>query len=165
MELRSPAYPDRVFPGRIDSVGAFLDPQTRVAHARASLDNPDGLLKGEMYVSVEVKEPPDARSNVTLPARAVIYQDGQYYVFVQGTPRKFERRQVTLEREAGADGIGDVVVNGLKPGTPVVSEGSLLINDIMTDEAGGNTAAAQPSVSPIPDNGDPVAAGATPRPL
>ena len=165
VELRSPAYPDRMFPGRIDSVGAFLDPQTRVAHARASLDNPDGLLKGEMYVSVEAKEAPDARSDVALPARAVIYQDGQYYVFVQTTPRKFERRQVALEREAGAGGTGDVVVNGLKPGTPVVAEGSLLIDDMMTDDAGGDTAAAQPSVSPIPDNGDPVAAGATPRPL
>ena len=47
----------------------------------------------------------------------------------------------------------------------MISEGSLRINDMMTDDAGGNTAAAQPSVSPMPDNGDPVAAGATPRPL
>ena len=64
-------------------MGAFLDPQTRVAHARVNVENPDGLLKGEMYVSVEVKEAADAQSDVALPAQAVIYEDGRYYVFVQ----------------------------------------------------------------------------------
>ena len=165
VEIHTSAYPDKVFPGRLDIISAFLDPQTRVAHARATVDNPDGLLKGEMYVSVEAKEPAGASTDVELPARAVIYEDGQYYVFVQEAPRKYVRRRVTLEREAGADGL-NVVVHGIGPNQAVVAQGSLLINDAMAD-AEADTAAAtpQPSVSPMPANGDAVAPNSTPRPL
>ena len=164
VELRSPAYPGRTFPGKLASVGAFLDPQTRVAHARVEVENPDGQLKGEMYVSVEVKEAADAQTDVALPAQAVIYEDGKYYVFVQDAVNRFTRRPVTLEREAGPDG-AQVVVRGLSPDQNVVTQGSLLINDVLA-EASGDTAAAQPAaVKPMPANGDPVAPGTTPRPL
>src|SRR5271165_6603341 len=54
VELRTPAYPGRVFPGKLVVVGASLDPQTRVVHARANVENPDGALKAEMYVTVNV---------------------------------------------------------------------------------------------------------------
>ena len=127
------------------------------------VDNPDGLLKGEMYVSVEVNEAADAMSDVALPARAVIYEDGKYYVFVQTAPGHFERRSVSLEREAGPDG-GDVVVRGIPPDQNVVADGSLLLNDVLAN-AVGDTAVAQPSVKPMPDNGDAVTPGTTPRPL
>ncbi len=160
--LHSPAYPDREFQGKLLTVGAFLDPQTRVAHARVEVDNSDGLLKAEMYVSVEVKEAAGAQTDVTLPARAVIYEDGKYYVFVQKAPGRYERRQVSLEREAGTTG-GVVVVRGIAPDQDVVAQGSLLLNDVLAD-AGGDAAAA-PAVSPMPENGDPTAPGATPRPL
>jgi cobalt-zinc-cadmium efflux system membrane fusion protein len=165
VDLRTPAYPGRVFPGRIDDVGAFLDPLTRVAHARASVDNPDGVLKGQMYVSVEVKEPADAFTDVALPARSVIYQDGQYYVFVEVSPRKFERRQVTLERESGPDGTGDAVVRGIKPGQAVVAEGSLLVNELMADETDDNAPVPAPSPGPAVENGDKATPDSTPRPL
>ncbi len=158
VELRSPAYPGKVFPGKLASVGAFLDPQTRVAHARVDVENLDGQLKGEMYVSVEVKEAADAQTDVALPAEAVIYEDGKYYVFVQSTPNRFTRRSVTLEHEVGPGG-AEVVVRGLSPEQNVVTQGSLLINDVMAD-APDNTAA-----QPMPANGDLVVPGTTPRPL
>ena len=164
VELRTPAYPGKVFPGKLVSVGAFLDPQTRVAHARVDVDNPEGLLKGEMYVSVEVKEAADAQTDVALPAEAVIYEDGKYYVFVQDAVNRFTRRPVTLEREAGPDG-DQVVVRGILPGQSVVTQGSLLINDVLAD-ATDNAAAEKPAeVKSMPANGDPVAPGTTPRPL
>jgi cobalt-zinc-cadmium efflux system membrane fusion protein len=165
VELRSPAYPGRVFTGRIDDVSEFLDPLTRVAHARASVANPDGLLKGQMYVSVEVKEAADALTDVALPARAVIYEDGQYYVFVEVAPRKFARRRVTLERESGPDGLGDAVVRGIKPGQPVVAEGSLLVDQLMADEADEGATQALPSPGPTVENGDAATPDLTPRPL
>jgi cobalt-zinc-cadmium efflux system membrane fusion protein len=146
VELRTPAYPDKTFPGRLEAVGAFLDPQTRVARARASVDNTGGLLKAEMYVSVEVKEAPDAQAEVELPARAVIYEDGKYYAFVQTAARKFEKRQVALEREAGPGG-GTVVVRNILPGQSVVAQGSLLLNDAM---AGAADSAEPPASTPRP---------------
>jgi hypothetical protein len=76
IELRTPAYPGRIFPGKVVTVGASLDPQTRVARARATVENPDGASKAEMYVSVDVKLAADGRSCAEVPATAVFYLDG-----------------------------------------------------------------------------------------
>jgi RND family efflux transporter MFP subunit len=125
VELRTPAYPGRIFPGKLVAVGASLDPQTRVVHARANVENPDGALKAEMYVTVNVKLPKSEGESVEVPASAVIYVNEKYYVFVpaKSDPNKFSRREITVlhERSAGAT----VVIKGVRPGERVVSDGSL----------------------------------------
>jgi membrane fusion protein, heavy metal efflux system len=135
INLRTPAYPGRLFPGKLTVVGASLDPQTRVVHARASVENPDGALKGEMYVTVDVKVPINGTPSVEISASAVIFLDGKYYVFIvdKTNPNKFSRREVKVlhERSAGAA----VVVQGVRPGERVVSDGSLEMNDYL-DQGG-----------------------------
>jgi cobalt-zinc-cadmium efflux system membrane fusion protein len=147
VELRTPAYPGRVFPGKLVVVGASLDPQTRVVHARANVENPDGLLKAEMYVTVNVKMPMTEGLAVEVPASAVIYVDGKYYVFVpsKSDPNKFSRREVTVlhERSAGAT----VVIQGVRPNERVVSDGSLELNDYLGD---GEEEESKPSVAATP---------------
>jgi membrane fusion protein, heavy metal efflux system len=138
VEVRTSAYPDRVFNGHVDLIGAFLDLQTRVAHARASVDNTGELLKAAMYVSVNVKELVASETEVVLPSRAVIFLDGKYFAFVETHPWTFEKREVTIDRDATG---GTLVVRGLRPGDSVVSEGSLLLNDMLLDalpEAGSS---------------------------
>ena len=141
VEVRTSAYPDRVFNGHIDLVGAFLDPQTRVAHARASVDNAEGILKAAMYVRVDVKELLASEAEVVLPSRAVIFLEGKYFVFVETRPSTFERREVTVDRDVNA---GMVVVRGLRPRDRVVSEGSLLLNDMLPENSGASEAEATP---------------------
>jgi cobalt-zinc-cadmium efflux system membrane fusion protein len=136
IELRTPAYPGRVFPGKLTVIGASLDPQTRVVHARAKIENPDGALKGEMYVTVNVKVPMNGAPSVEIPASAVIFLDSKYYVFVpdKTNPNKFSRREVKVlhERSAGAT----VVVQGVETGERVVSDGSLEMNDYLDQGEG-----------------------------
>jgi cobalt-zinc-cadmium efflux system membrane fusion protein len=142
VEVRTSAYPDRIFIGHIDVVGAFLDPQTRVAHARASVDNAACLLKAAMYVSVNVKELLASEAEAVLPSRAVIFLDGKYFVFLETRPRSFEKREVTMERDAAG---GMVVVRGLRAKDRVVSEGNLLLNEMLPeDEPGSSEATAAP---------------------
>ena len=52
--VRSRAYPDEAFDGRLEVVGDSLDPLTRTVNVRGYVDNPDGLLKAEMYVGVDI---------------------------------------------------------------------------------------------------------------
>jgi cobalt-zinc-cadmium efflux system membrane fusion protein len=148
VELRTPAYPGRVFPGRLVAVGASLDPQTRVVHARANVENPEGALKAEMYVTVNVKLPTSEAESVEVPASAVIYVNEKYYVFVpdKSDPNKFSRREITVlhERSAGAT----VVIKGVRPGERVVSDGSLEMNDYLGEGEGEGSkpdAAASPN--------------------
>ena len=150
VEVRTPAYPDDVFAGRLEVVNAFLDPLTRVARARVSLDNGDGRLKAEMYVNVQVRTVEDVSSQLAeLPERAVIFIDGRHYVFVESAPRKFVRRPVTLVRE-GSGNKGNVVVQGVAARERVVSQGGLLMNELLSGEGGGEGSAATSSTTGKP---------------
>ena len=120
VRFRTPAYPDKVFTGRLAVIGTSLDPQTRVAYARATVDNSEGLLRAEMYVSVELPRPQNAVASVEIPASAVSFHDGKYYVIVQSAPHKFDLREVSVVHE-GSAGVS-VVVSGLAPGQQVVSD-------------------------------------------
>jgi membrane fusion protein, heavy metal efflux system len=133
LEVRTSAYPERVFEGRVDLVGASLDPQTRVIHARGSIDNSQGLLKAAMYVTVNVKELLASNPEVVLPTRAVFFLDGKYFVFLETGPWKYEKREVVVTREVSG---GMVIIGGgaLRAGDRVVSEGNLLLNEMLSEE-------------------------------
>ncbi|MEO6784573.1 MAG: efflux RND transporter periplasmic adaptor subunit [Chthoniobacteraceae bacterium] len=145
IEVQSRAYPDRIFEGKLDYIGQSLDPLTRTVKARGHVDNKDGLLKAEMYVSVDVTStgadnPPPGSTAVTtggdsarpraasaaleIPAKAVFFKDNKHFVFVENAPDKYERQPV----EVGAEHQGRVrITRGLNPGQRVVTEGSLLL--------------------------------------
>jgi len=122
LTIRTPAYPDRPFPGRLDRLSAALDPATRTARARGRVPNPEGLLKAEMYVTVDVIR--SATPRLMLPARAVIQDGGHRYVFVQERPGRYRRVAVS----AGPEREGAVpVLSGLEESARVVTQGSLLL--------------------------------------
>ena len=53
-KLRTPAYPDRTFPARIEAVSDYIDPNTRMIKVRASVANGERALKGEMFVTGDI---------------------------------------------------------------------------------------------------------------
>jgi len=121
--VHAQAYPGREFTGSLDRLGAGLDPATRTVHARGSVVNDGGLLKSEMYVTVDVAAPrPGAR--FVVPTRAVIDDNGRQFVFVEERPGRYRRTAVTL----GAEREGTVpVMAGLEGNARIVTQGSLLL--------------------------------------
>lgn len=122
LRVTSAAWPERVFPGRLEVVGASLDPTTRTLRARGRVENADGLLKGGMYVTIDVFETAAARRMV-LPAYAII-RDDQTFVFVEEAPGRYRRTPVSIgaERE-------DVVtvLSGVQDSSWLVTWGSLFL--------------------------------------
>jgi cobalt-zinc-cadmium efflux system membrane fusion protein len=129
LTIHTPAYPDRTFPGVLERVGASLDPATRTVHARGRLANPDGALKAEMYVTIDVLKPV-AGSGLALPARAVIADGAQRFVFVEEKPGRYRRTAVSVgpEREGRMP-----IVDGLAASARIVTEGSLLLEAAWAD--------------------------------
>jgi membrane fusion protein, heavy metal efflux system len=129
LEVHTPAYPERTFRGTLDRVGLNLDPVTRTIPARGRLENPDALLKDEMYVTIDVVEPA-SRPALALPARAVIEDEGRRYVFVEERPGRYRRTAVSLgpEREGSMP-----VVDGVTAASRVVTEGNLLLEAAWVD--------------------------------
>jgi len=129
----STALPGRSFGGHIDVVSESIDPATRTFRARGTVSNPGRLLKAEMYVAVEI--PRETLGAASVPARAVFLKGDRHYVFVERKPNTFARQEVRVgdEQDSRVD-----VTAGLKAGERVVTDGSVLLEQILDEENGGS---------------------------
>lgn len=117
------AMPDRTWPGRIEYLAPAIDPRTRTAKARLSLDNPDGLLRANMYGVARI-ELADAKPTVMVPKQAVQRAGGATLVFVRLAKDAFEARRVRIGRSEGAH---VEILQGIEAGEPVAATGSFLL--------------------------------------
>jgi cobalt-zinc-cadmium efflux system membrane fusion protein len=122
------AFPGRVFYARVEVVGEGLDPTTRTIKARCLVDNPEKLLRAEMYVTADISS---AASGVDVPTKAIFLKDNQPYVFIESAPGAFVKQAVSV----GAENNGrSVVVSGVSAGQKVVTEGCLLLEATLEGE-------------------------------
>ena len=134
ISLRARAYPDRRFGGVVDLVGASLDPATRTVRVRGTVANPEGMLKAEMYITADVTDGEGAPPGVELPSKALFLEGEQRFVFVEEAPGRFRRQPVTVGPERGGR---SAVLEGVKPGQRVVTEGNLLLEQLVNGAAKG----------------------------
>lgn len=118
------AYPGRTFAARVTDVGAVLDPATRRVQVRAALDNPEGLLRAEMFARV-APQAGSGRERVRLPNAAVLTLGLASFVFVEKSPGVFERRKVVASLQGRET---TWLAEGVQPGERVVTAGALLLN-------------------------------------
>lgn len=114
----------RKFHGVVSYIAAQVDPATRTTLVRIVTQNPEGLLKKDMFVQTDIHT--RTQKNVlTVPVPSVLHDaQNQPFVYVEVEPGKFAQRQIT----AGAQHGDEVeVLSGLKAGERVVSEGSLFL--------------------------------------
>lgn len=130
LRITCKAFPGKVFDGVIEKIGQSMDPFTRTVKVRGVVNNPDRLLRAEMYVIVDVvrslAQTPTAGVNV--PARALFMKNGDSYVFVEESTGRFKRVKVNVGVEK--DDIVPVF-QGLNPGQKVVTEGALLLQSVL----------------------------------
>ena len=116
--------PGRSFRGRIDYVAAALDPVTRRLPVHATVANPQGLLKPEMFADFALDTGP-ADEALGVPASAVIYEGDAARVWVAGPGHALGLRQI----KAGRTQDGEVeVLGGLQPGDQVATSGAIFID-------------------------------------
>ncbi len=116
--------PNRTFHARIDYVAPALDPATRRLTVRATLANPDGALKPEMFADFALDAGPGARA-LGVPSSAVIYEGDTARVWVAGPGHALGLRQIRAGRTQG----GEVeVISGLSSGDRVVTSGAIFID-------------------------------------
>lgn len=125
VEIKTSAYPGRVFRGRISYIGATLDPQTRTLRARIVTANPGELLKNQMYVTAIVQAG-TIHNAIALPDSAVLRDSVNHpFVYVATSrPGQFARRLVDIG--VSQDGRTHIL-DGLKPGDRVVGDGALFV--------------------------------------
>ena len=75
------AYPGKVFKGQVDWVSGMLDPTTRTAKVRCTFDNPDRLLRPEMYATVQISV--EQKKALAIPRDALLRLGEYKVVFVE----------------------------------------------------------------------------------
>jgi cobalt-zinc-cadmium efflux system membrane fusion protein len=123
------AYPDKIYKATIDKVYNVLDPQTRVMKIRVKLDNPDYLLKPEMYANVVVNYA-EPESMITISSSAIVFDNSNNYVLVYGGNKKFTVKKIDLYKTIGAKAY---VRSGLAEGDRIVTFNQLLIYNALTN--------------------------------
>jgi len=118
IEATAAAYPDAPFRGVIRAIDPVIDPATRSVKLRAILPNSDGRIKPGMLVNVTIES--RARTAVAVPELALVLEGERRFVYVLGKDGKAERVPV---KTGGRDGPWVEIVEGLKPGTRIVTEG------------------------------------------
>jgi membrane fusion protein (multidrug efflux system) len=123
IEARAAAYNDQPFRGTIDSIDPVINPETRAITVRAILPNPDRKLLPGMLLTVTVET--EARSALSVPELAIVGEgeDSFVYTIEQGQAKRLQVRTGTRQN-------GRVeILEGLKPGQRVVTEGVVKLAD------------------------------------
>ena len=122
------AYPTERRRGRIAAMSSTVDTTTRSLKVRVVLPNAGLHLKPDMFATIRVVR--SLRSAIVVPRSAVVREGAAAYVFVQTAPSRFQRRAVTLGRDAEPSEIE--VTSGLAPGDPLVIQGAELLRVVAT---------------------------------
>lgn len=125
--IRTEAYPQEAFKGRIDFVGSTLDSATRTVRLRATVENRPEKLKPGMFVKAHVDVPKpvaEAKLILVVPQSALQTLEGRTTLFVQAELGVFERRFVEVGHSF--EGFTEVLA-GVKAGDVVVTEGSFVV--------------------------------------
>lgn len=133
VDLQVLAYPSKVFKGTISNISSVLDTEARVLKVRIVLPNQDGLLKPDMFATVHVHLPHSASAGgdgLAVSQKAVVFDRDHYFVVVETARNKFEVREVNVIQNTTRYAF---VSGKLKPGDIVVTEGSLLLYNDLTD--------------------------------
>ena len=122
------AYKDKIFEGKVDWVSGMLDSTSRTAKVRCTLDNPDKLLKPEMYATVQLSV--EERRAMAIPRESILRLGDATVVFLQvgesdGKVR-FERVPVTVDEGESSNWL--VVQHGLELGQKIVTNGAILLS-------------------------------------
>ncbi|MCG6900974.1 MAG: efflux RND transporter periplasmic adaptor subunit [Gammaproteobacteria bacterium] len=124
VDMKLAAIPGKVFSGRIGYIYPYAEAKTRTIMVRLEFDNPDQLLKPDMFadVTIHAQRKVDA---IVIPAEAVLRSGERDQVFVVREPGKFEPRDVTLG--VSAEGLVQVI-KGVSAGETVVTSSQFLID-------------------------------------
>ena len=109
--------------GQLVTFGEVIDPRTRTVSLIFSLDEPDPQLRVGAFIRAHVFAG-QPRKTLAIPTSSVLDEKGLDVVFVMVAGESFERRTVRL----GMRDRGFVeVLDGLKPGEHVVSQGAYFV--------------------------------------
>jgi len=139
-DVTTTAYPDEKFTARIAQIGNVVDPETHTVAVRFLVSNPNGRLKPGMFATASLYLSGSGKA-LTVPATAVLMEDGRSYSYVQTADRTFTRREISTMPDGGSR---VRVMAGLRPGERIVTDGVLLLRQEEAQASSTSSGATPP---------------------
>jgi membrane fusion protein, copper/silver efflux system len=117
-----PYLPGRTYPAVVEYIYPYLKSDSRTGRIRLSLENPDGVLKPDMYAEVLLEAKLGRRLSV--PEEAIIIAGSSRVVFIDLGEGRL--KPVRIKTGRNAQGLVEVL-DGLSLGDTVVTSGNFLI--------------------------------------
>ena len=133
-------YSDAVIDDEVEYIDKAIDPETRSAKFRASIENPEKRFKAGMFVRVLLRDSPRSKAGRCCPAapwsRSTASTSSSSRRPARRNTQQFERRNILVSKETSdwvivAEPSKDHA--GLQPGEQVVTNGSLILEQMYED--------------------------------
>jgi membrane fusion protein (multidrug efflux system) len=148
------AYPDKKFEGEIAAINPDLDTASRSVRIRAKFENADEILRGGMFVRVEVLLP-ETKPALVIPATALLSAPYGDSLFVITASTNSGSTNLVVQQKFIRTGrsLGDFVSveSGLKAGDKVATAGIFKLRSGMSIVE-NNELAPKASENPTPPN-------------
>jgi len=129
VKVRLSAFPEQVFDGKITTIGASVDPNTRRVLVRSEINDPRHELRSGMFGTFVISVGAPVRSPGVPLAGVVREGDGTQTVWVTADRRRFVRRTIKIGETR--DGYRQVL-EGLQIGELVATDGAVFLSNMMT---------------------------------
>jgi len=128
VHVKVSAFPDRVFDGKVTTVGATVDPNTRRVLVRSEINDPQHELRSGMFANFNISIDAPARS-LAVPLDGVVREsDGTQTVWATSDRHRFTMRTVKIGGQR--DGYRRIL-EGLKPGELVATDGAIFLSNML----------------------------------
>jgi cobalt-zinc-cadmium efflux system membrane fusion protein len=129
VKVKVSAFPNRAFEGKITTVGATVDPNTRRVLVRSEIDDPQHELRSGMFANFTISIGEPVRSVAVALDGVVREGDGTMTVWVTADRRRFTQRMVKTGKQR--DGYWQIL-EGVKAGELIATEGAIFLSNALT---------------------------------
>jgi cobalt-zinc-cadmium efflux system membrane fusion protein len=134
VEVKVPAYPDKVFRGHVTNLGSMIDPNSHRQLVRSEIEDPEHLLRSGMFASFKIRVGAPARS-LAVPAGGIVREgDGTMTAWVTTDRRHFTRRTVKIGIRQD-DWVQ--ILDGIQPDDTIVTDGAVFLSNKLVTGAEG----------------------------
>jgi cobalt-zinc-cadmium efflux system membrane fusion protein len=128
LKVKISAFPGRVFEGKVVTVGAMVDPNTRRVLVRSEIADPQHELRSGMFANFVISTGAPMRSPA-VPLDGVVREgDGTMTAWVTADRRRFARRTVRVGLQS--EGYRQIL-EGVQAGELVATEGALFLSNAL----------------------------------
>jgi multidrug efflux pump subunit AcrA (membrane-fusion protein) len=124
VEMSLTGIPNKIFKGTLSYIYPFAEAKTRTIKVRMVFDNPELLLKPDMFANVTINTQ-QHRNVIAVPSEAIIRSGVRDQVFIVREQGKFEPRIVITG--LSSDGFTQII-EGVSEGEEIVTSSQFLID-------------------------------------